>query len=450
MKFNRSTLNSKITAAAIGVLSVILYIIWGYDLARFEHSKLLLIYSVLFGGYYFVVKHSNVHENWLSAFAVLFRLLFLFTLPTLSQDFFRFIWDGRLILEGLDPYLHTPNELLESSPELFHEMNTLHEGMGALSAKHYSNYPPIHQLPFIIAVLISKHSILGSVVVLRVLLISADLGILVYGKKLLKKLKLQTRSIYWFILNPLVIIELTGNLHFEGLMLCFFIISIYFIHSKKWHTAAIVMALSIAVKLVPILSLPLFLNKLGWKKSIWFYSIIASVLMILFVPFFSFEFLENYGATIGLWFSNFEFNASIYYFVKWVLDEINGVNLINSTGAIVAFVLAIQTSYQLLQKKQDTKALLLMIFWVLSGYYFISTTVHPWYITSLLLLSIYTNYRFILVWSYTLIFSYCAYSEFSVKESSLLLSLEYMPVFAMLIWELYSMKMQKVKASLNY
>ena len=172
--------------------------------------------------------------------------------------------------------------------------------------------------------------------------------------------------------------------------------------------------------------------------------------MILFVPFFSFEFLENYGATIGLWFSNFEFNASIYYFVKWVLDEINGVNLINSTGAIVAFVLAIHTSYQLLQKKQGTKALLLMIFWVLSGYYFISTTVHPWYITSLLLLSIYTNYRFILVWSYTLIFSYCAYSEFSVKESSLLLSLEYMPVFAMLIWELYSMKMQKVKASLNY
>ena len=202
MKFNRSTLNSKKTAAAIGVLSVILYIIWGYDLARFEHSKLLLIYSVLFGGYYFVVKHSNVHENWLSAFAVLFRLLFLFTLPTLSQDFFRFIWDGRLILEGLNPYLHTPNELLESSPELFHEMNTLHEGMGALSAKHYSNYPPIHHLPFIIAALISKHSILGSVVVLRVLLISADLGILVYGKKLLKKLKLQTRSIYWFILNP--------------------------------------------------------------------------------------------------------------------------------------------------------------------------------------------------------------------------------------------------------
>lgn len=443
MKFNRSTLNSKKTAAAIGVLSVILYIIWGYDLARFEHSKLLLIYSVLFGGYYFVVKHSNVHENWLSAFAVLFRLLFLFTLPTLSQDFFRFIWDGRLILEGLNPYLHTPNELLESSPELFPEMNTLRKGMGALSAKHYSNYPPIHQLPFIIAALISKHSILGSVVVLRVLLISADLGILVYGKKLLKNLKLQTRSIYWFILNPLVVIELTGNLHFEGLMLCFFIMALYFIHSNKWHTAAIAMALSIGVKLVPVLSLPLFLNKLGWKKSIRFYSITCGVFIILFLPFFSFEFLENYSTTIGLWFSNFEFNASIYYFLKWALAGIKNLNLINSMWSVVSCVFIIQTSYQLLQKKKETKALLLMIFWVLSGYYFISTTVHPWYIINLLLLSIFTNYRFIILWSYTLIFSYFAYGEFTVKESSLWLSLEYIPVFVMLVWEIYSKKKLK-------
>tara|TARA_B110000285_G_scaffold52180_1_gene59361 strand:- start:1096 stop:2049 length:954 start_codon:yes stop_codon:yes gene_type:complete len=315
--------------------------------------------------------------------------------------------------------------------------------MGSLSAKHFSNYPPIHQIPFIIASHISKQSILGSVVVLRVILIIADLGILVYGKKLLKKLKLPTRSIYWFILNPLVIIELTGNLHFEGLMLCFFIIALYFIHSNKWHTAAIAMALSIGVKLVPVLSLPLFLNKLGWKKSIRFYSITCGVFIILFLPFFSFEFFENYSATIGLWFSNFEFNASIYYFLKWALAGIKNLNLINSMGAVVTCVFVIQTSYQLLQKKKETKALLLMIFWVLSGYYFISTTVHPWYITNLLLLSIFTNYRFIILWSYTLIFSYFAYGEFNVKESSLWLSLEYIPVFVMLMWEIYSKKKLK-------
>ncbi len=447
MKFNRSILNSKNTAVSIIGISMILYIIWAYNLARFEHSKLLLIYSVLFGSYYFIVKNQKIKESWLSYLAVLFRLLFLVAIPNLSQDFYRFVWDGRLILEGLNPYLHTPNELMESSIGLFPQMNTLYEGMGALSAKHYSNYPPVHQMPFIIAAFISKHSILGSIVVLRLILISADLGILVFGKKLLKKLNKPTRTMYWFILNPLVIIELTGNLHFEGLMLCLFIMSLYFIHSKKLHMAAVVMALSIAVKLVPVLSLPLFLNKLGWKKSVLFYSVTAAVFIILFIPFFSFGLLENFSATIGLWFSNFEFNASVYYFLKGTLENINGVSVINSMGIIVACVVTLQTSYLLLKKKKETSQIILTILWILSGYYFISTTVHPWYIISLLLLSVFTNYKFVLVWSYTLILSYIAYNEFSVEECNSILIIEYTPVILMLGWELYSKKFLKIKAS---
>ena len=447
MKFNRSILNSKNTAVSIIGISVILYIIWAYNLARFEHSKLLLIYTVLFGSYYFIVKNQKIKESWLSYLAVLFRLLFLVAIPNLSQDFYRFVWDGRLILEGLNPYLHTPNELMESSIGLFPQMNTLYEGMGALSAKHYSNYPPVHQMPFIIAAFISKHSILGSIVVLRLILISADLGILVFGKKLLKKLNKPTRTMYWFILNPLVIIELTGNLHFEGLMLCLFIMSLYFIHSKKWHIAAVVMALSIAVKLVPVLSLPLFLNKLGWKKSVLFYSVTAAVFTILFIPFFSFGLLENFSATIGLWFSNFEFNASVYYFLKGTLENINGVSVINSMGIIVACVVTLQTSYLLLKKRKETSQIILMILWILSGYYFISTTVHPWYIISLLLLSVFTNYKFVLVWSYTLILSYIAYNEYSVEECNSILIIEYTPVILMLGWELYSKKFLKIKAS---
>ena len=447
MKFNRSILNSKNTAVSIIGISMILYIIWAYNLARFEHSKLLLIYSVLFGSYYFIVKNQKIKESWLSYLAVLFRLLFLVAIPNLSQDFYRFVWDGRLILEGLNPYLHTPNELMESSIGLFPQMNTLYEGMGALSAKHYSNYPPVHQMPFIIAAFISKHSILGSIVVLRLILISADLGILVFGKKLLKKLNKPTRTMYWFILNPLVIIELTGNLHFEGLMLCLFIMSLYFIHSKKLHMAAVVMALSIAVKLVPVLSLPLFLNKLGWKKSVLFYSVTAAVFIILFIPFFSFGLLENFSATIGLWFSNFEFNASVYYFLKGTLENINGVSVINSMGIIVACVVTLQTSYLLLKEKKETSQIILMILWILSGYYFISTTVHPWYIISLLLLSVFTNYKFVLVWSYTLILSYIAYNEFSVEECNSILIIEYTPVILMLGWELYSKKFLKIKAS---
>ena len=419
---------------------MVLYAVWAYDLERFEHFKLLTIYSVLFGCYYLILKQFKIKEQHLACLAIGFRLVFLVSIPNLSQDFYRFIWDGRLILSGLNPYLTTPNNLLFSQPDLFPQMRTLFDGMGALNAGHYSNYPPIHQLPFIIAAILSKHSILGSVVVLRLLLISADLGILFFGKRLLKKLQLPTRNIYWFILNPLVIIELTGNLHFEGLMLFFFVMALYYIHTKKWYLGALTMALSIAVKLVPILSLPLFLNKLGWKKSFRFYLSIGIVFILLFLPFLSGDFIKNYSATIGLWFSKFEFNASFYYFLKWGLEATSNFELIHSMSIVVVNVLGFQISYQLIRNKTKTTALIFSILWVLTTYYVISTTVHPWYIITLLLLSIFTPYKFAHVWSYTLIFSYLAYNQFSVDENGFILCVEYLPVLGVLVWELWSQR----------
>jgi len=434
--FNRSILNSKNALFIWGGLSTVLYAFLAYDLVRFEHFKLLTLYSILFGCYYLILKQLKIKEQYLTYLAIGLRLVFLFAIPNLSQDFYRFIWDGRLILTGLNPYLTTPNDLIFSQPTLFPQMKLLFDGMGPLSAGHYSNYPPIHQLPFVIAAIISKHSILGAVIILRLLLISADLGILFYGKKLLRKLQLPTKNIYWFILNPLVIIELTGNLHFEGLMLFFFVMALYYIHTKKWHLAALTMAVSIAVKLVPILSLPLFLNKLGWKKSIRFYLSIGIVFTLLFLPFLGDNFIKNYGTTIGLWFSNFEFNASFYYLLKWALEATTNLTLIHSMSSIVIGFLGVQISIQLIQNKTKTSELILSILWMLTGYYFVSTTVHPWYIISLLLLSVFTSYKFVCVWSYTLIFSYLAYNQFSVHENGHILALEYLPVWAVLVWEL--------------
>jgi alpha-1,6-mannosyltransferase len=433
---NKSFINSKKAVYIWGSFSLVLYAIWAYKLARFEHFKLLGLYSLLFICYYLILKNTKIKSRYLTYLAIGFRLVFLVALPNLSQDFYRFIWDGRLILEGLNPYITKP-DLLLIQPDLFPQMKLLYEGMGPLSASHYSNYPPLHQLPFIIAAILSKTSVLGAVVVLRVLLISADLGLLFFGKKLLRKLQLPTRNIYWYILNPLVVIELTGNLHFEGLMLFFFIMALYFVHGKKWHLAALSMAFSIAVKLVPILSLPLFLNILGWKKSIRFYLSIGAVFILLFLPFLSGDFYENYSATIGLWFSKFEFNASFYYLFKWVLETTANVALIQIMSLVVASYLILQTCFFLIQKKATTTALIQNTLVLLSGYFLISTTVHPWYIVSLLLLSVFTNYKFARVWSYTLIFSYFAYNQFSVNETWYMLCLEYIPVISVLVWELY-------------
>ena len=130
---------------------MVLYAFLAYDLVRFEHSKLITLYSILFGCYYLILKQLKIKEQYLTYLAIGLRLVFLFAVPNLSQDFYRFIWDGRLILTGLNPYLTTPDDLIFSQPTLFPQMKLLFDGMGPLSAGHYSNYPPIHQLPFVIA-----------------------------------------------------------------------------------------------------------------------------------------------------------------------------------------------------------------------------------------------------------------------------------------------------------
>ena len=73
---------------------------------------------------------------------------------------------------------------------------------------------------------------------------------------------------------------------------------------------------------------------------------------------------------------------------------------------------------------------------VLSVYYLLSSTVHPWYLIFLLGLGLFTKYRFPLAWSVLAILSYYAYSNPAYTENLWLLGIEYFLVIALFIYEL--------------
>ena len=429
----------------LGLLTLFIYITIAYRIERHQHLALGLCILVLFVAYFRLLRLKLTYKSMLIA-GLVFRLVFLCYQPAFSQDFFRFIWDGRLLLKGISPYQFTPDQIISSKRIFFEEINALYQGMGPLSQRNFSNYPPIHQIPAFIAAIVSGKSIFGSLVSMRLILILADLGILYYGRKLLGLFEMPKNAIFIYFLNPLVVIELSGNLHHEGLMVFFMLLAFYHLKRKKSFYAAVFMGVSVLTKLIPLLLLPLFFPKLGSVKSLPFFGTIAGVIILGFSPFINLEFIVNYSQSVGLWFSNFEFNASLYYVLKIILKHFFELNLITYMRFIVPLIMGSTLLYFISRKQSKTRTIIIQSLWLLSAYFFISTTIHPWYLIPLVFLSCFGNYRFPLWWSFSVFLSYAAYFQNEVYENPYLLVIEYGILMAVLIYECF-VKVPRIKAS---
>jgi len=431
----------------LALLSLGFYYTFAYQLDRTDFIKLISLFGALFFLCYKLIQFEKWNFRFLLAVGILIRLVFLFAEPNLSQDYFRFIWDGELVRNFINPYLDVPNTLIAKKDLIIANADILYKGMGELSPKFFSNYPPLNQFIFGLSAYLGGNSILGAIIVMRSLIVLSDIGIIYFGRKLLKNLNLSPHLIFWYFLNPLIVIELTGNLHFEGVMLFFFVVSMYLLSVKKWMFAAVIYALSISIKLIPLMFLPLFIKHLGIKKSLLFYLIIAFTSLVLAAPFITPEFIGNYSETVGLWFSNFEFNAGFYNVVKEIATRFDAKpwELIKIYGKAIPYIIILfVTLITFFRKNQNLAVLISSMLWILTAYYLLAAIVHPWYIVFLVLLTIFTNYRFPLVWSLVVILSYYAYSQTDFKEHLGILSVEYIFVYGFLISEIFSHHGQKL------
>ena len=114
---------------------VAFYFTFGYGLERTDFFRLITLYAALCFLSFKLIQLLKADYRMLVGLAVIFRLVFLFALPNLSQDYFRFIWDGRLIAEGWNPYRYIPNELIEIQNFSISQSRELISGMGSLSAR---------------------------------------------------------------------------------------------------------------------------------------------------------------------------------------------------------------------------------------------------------------------------------------------------------------------------
>jgi len=446
------------------LISSFFYVYIEYFLPRTSFYTLIILWFSLFGFSFYLIQHSQIGIKKLFYIGILFRILLLIAIPPLSQDFNRFIWDGRILFEGFNPYLTTPQFLIENNTVSIQDGNQLFKAMGMLNASNYSNYPPISQLGYYIAAIFGSKSIITSIIVMRCQLILADIGIFYFGKKILQFLKLPEKNIFLYFLNPFVILELTGNLHYEPVMVFFLIISLYFLFKQKWILSAILLGISINVKLLPLIFIPvfagyflespvlskslkysisnLFVNRKKIIKYLSYCFVAIGVNIILFLPFVNEDFLINYGSSVGLWFKSFEFNASIYYVIRWIGYQTVGYNIIGTVGKILPlFVILFVILISLFKRNNKLEILMSSLLFCICIHLALTTTVHPWYLSLPIALSIFTRYNyFTYVWTAVIIFSYSAYANENFQENLLFVTLEYLVVIGVLIYEFYIQK----------
>jgi len=442
----------------ISIISGVLYAVF-FSLSRKQFTETFLVYSLLFLCLYAFYKVSNkafqVNYRFLSnkwsgrffnsdvlllilAVGVICRVSLITYTPNLSQDFFRFIWDGNQLLNGYNPYLYLPDEVMRSGGSSIPNAALLHANMGELSSGHYTNYPPLNQLFFAAAAFLGGKSVFATMLWMRVFIIIADVGLFFYGFKLLGK---SPYLILLYFLNPFVIIELTGNLHFDGMVAFLLLLSVYYLLKSQQIKTALFLAYGVLLKLTPLIVLPLLFRKLKWKRASLTYLAVGAIVLIGFLPFYSSDLIEKYSGSVALWFGDFEFNASVFYVIRAIGYELTGYNVIETAGIILPMITFISVLFIALKRKNEIPEVLLssMVFSFFI-YLLLSTTVHPWYLTIPLLFSIFTRYRFMLVWSFVVFLSYYTYSNSQFTENLGLVGLEYTVVGAVFLWELLYVK----------
>ena len=431
--------NNKIFVFFILIISIISYINITFFIERKEFINLLFSFSILFIAYFILLKQSVFSINQFIIIGFIFRLITLLSLPNLSDDYFRFIWDGRLSLNGINPFLQIPEYYIHNdifipgiSKNLFLNLN---------SPKYFTIYPPVYQFIFWLSVLFSPiENYFISVLIMKLFIISSEVISILFISKILKKRNCSNNRILIYALNPLVIIELSGNLHFEALMIVFLVLSIYFLISNKLFISTIFFSLAVCTKLLPLMFLPLFFRCLGWKKSCKYYLYVGGFVILFFIPFLSIEMVSGISKSANLYFQKFEFNASIYYIIRWIGYQVKGYNIIQTAGSLLSaftFVFIMIISFS---GNYDWKNIAKKMLFAFSMYFIMATIIHPWYVCGLIVFSVFCEFRFAIFWSGMVILSYSAYQTDAYQENLWLICLEYTVVYSVLFYELWKKK----------
>ena len=208
------------------------------------------------------------------AFAVLFRVSILFAPPYLSDDIYRYIWDGRVQAAGINPYRYIP-----AAPELAQlRDDTIYPKINRRDYAH-TIYPPVAQVVFLLTTRISE-----SVVWMKVTMLIFEMVAIWAIASLLNLLGRPRQLVLLYAWHPLCVWEFAGSGHVDAIAIAFIALAFLAWQKRSDLGAGFLLACATLVKLFPLVLVPAMLKRGRWRIApIFVVTIIVAYLAYLSV-----------------------------------------------------------------------------------------------------------------------------------------------------------------------
>jgi alpha-1,6-mannosyltransferase len=309
--------------------------------------------------------------------AAVWHIEFLRLPPGADDDIHRYVWDGRLQRLGYNPYMVVPSD---PAAKGLHTPETRNLNNPDLP----SPYPPGAQLFFRAVTAIHE-----STFAMKVAFAVCDFAIVFVLLDSLRP-KQGAHLVLAYAWNPLLAIEVAGSGHIDILGALLLVVSAAAL-GRRWRaTAAVGLGLAVAVKLLPVVLLPLYWKRVRIRDA----ALAAAVVGLLYVPFL------NHGripiGSLGRYVQSFRFNGPVFA----ALDQVAPPQLLAGLAVLVGLVTAIWLRSAAPEWSPDVFA------WPMAASLLCAPVIFPWYLLWLLPFLMSASTLLIIIWSVSIVPTY--------------------------------------------
>jgi hypothetical protein len=228
-------------------------------------AELVTLQLTLFAGFALLAVALSRAPRWrglpygaaaVFVVALAMRLAVLGVTPTLSDDIYRYVWDGIVVAHGGDPYAHAP-----ADPALFHlRENAIHPFINHPDLR--TIYPPFAQAGFALVAKLSP-----TVRAMKLWILLHDMALVAVLLWWLPRRGASPLAGIAYAWNPLVVCEYAGSGHHDPTALVWLVLALA-LAEKRPVLSALAWSAAVLVKLFPLVALPFLIRDWPWRARV--------------------------------------------------------------------------------------------------------------------------------------------------------------------------------------